>query len=136
MILKHQNWKHFKGYLSYLSQGNTPIIYNTHNQIKLSIYFFIQKVYPTMKTQHQMQFCLISKTFWMCPGYDTKLHLMVRFQFCRYRELGLPLQCYYAQVERVWTTPSLPLLPGRESLDYPFIAITSRSPLIQNGNTC
>ena len=47
---------------------------------------------------------LLQKRF---PGYDTKLHLMVRLQF--------------------W---------GLGSVVYPFIAITPSSTLIQSGNAC
>ena len=32
-------------------------------------------------------------------GYDTKLHLMVRLQFCKYRECGIPRDCYYSLVQ-------------------------------------
>ena len=30
-----------------------------------------------------------------CPGYDTNLHLMVRLQFWRSEEYGVPLHCHY-----------------------------------------
>ena len=33
-----------------------------------------------------------------CPGYDTKLHLMVRLQFWRFGECGVPLNCLYFPV--------------------------------------
>ena len=36
-----------------------------------------------------------------CPGYDMKLHLMVKFQFCRFRKSGIPLYYHYFQVHSV-----------------------------------
>ena len=34
-----------------------------------------------------------------CPGYDTKLHLMVRLQSCSFEECGVPFHCHYSQVD-------------------------------------
>ena len=33
-----------------------------------------------------------------CPGYDTKLHLILKLQFWRSRECGVALHCYYSKV--------------------------------------
>ena len=32
-----------------------------------------------------------------CTGYDTKLHLMIRFHFCKSRECRVPLYYYYSK---------------------------------------
>ena len=31
-----------------------------------------------------------------CPEYETKLHLMIRLQFWRSGECGVPLHCHYS----------------------------------------
>ena len=33
-----------------------------------------------------------------CPGFDTKLYWVVRFQFRKPRKSGVPLHCHYSQV--------------------------------------
>ena len=42
-----------------------------------------------------------------CPGYDTKLHLMVRFQFWSSRVCGVLLQCPYSHVH--WPEEVVPV---------------------------
>ena len=39
-----------------------------------------------------------------CPGYDTKLHLMVRLQLWNFGKCGVPLHCHHSQVhsDLVW----------------------------------
>ena len=33
-----------------------------------------------------------------CPGYDTKLHQIVRLQSWKFGECGVPLYCHYCQI--------------------------------------
>ena len=77
-------------------------MFHFRNSDSLALYLLLQL---SLKASYPCHWCPeyanCTPSQMRCPGYDTKLHLIVRLQFWRSGKCGEPFHCHYSQFHAV-----------------------------------